>query len=116
MIPEFLSPYGTLVVIMLFIVFVIVVRKAVSVLLNALLIAAISAFFPLFMIFFAGYPLPLSIPTFVFFISLGLGLYALYILARMLYSFFSAIEKICSPAKATEKRLQKLEKKSRKNE
>lgn len=104
-----LGPYGTLIVVVIFIIFVIFVKKALGILFNSFLIAAISAVFPVFMNSFAGYSFPLTAGTFVFFVSLGLGLYALYLIAKFVHGLLAALEKRSNSN--LEDRVKKLEKK-----
>jgi len=90
MVLEFLQPFlsgqaGLLILAVIFILFIIIVRKTVKILLSAIWIAIISAIFPVAANYLLGFTFPLNIDTFIFFITLGVGLFALYLFAKLIY-------------------------------
>lgn len=75
-----------------FIVFIIVVRKVVDTVMNMVWIAIASAAFP-FVMRFVGFSFSTDFNSIVFFVSLGLGLYFVYILGRIVYALLGLAEK-----------------------
>ena len=68
-----------------FIIFIYIVKQAVQTVINTAMVAAISALFP-FAANYAGISVPTDINGILFFTAAGVGLYLLYIVARIVYS------------------------------
>ncbi|MFH0949115.1 MAG: hypothetical protein V1802_01360 [Candidatus Aenigmatarchaeota archaeon] len=107
---------GMLLLFMIFIVFVFFMKKITKVLMNALWIALISAIFPVFANKILGFDIVLSMPTEIYFITLGLGLYVLYLFGTVVYKSLGFFEKIGramygSIKQQTSPKIEKLEKK-----
>ncbi len=92
---DFVSQLGTmnlLLVLAVFVVFIFLMKKVMKTLLNMIWISIASAAFP-FVLGFMGYSVPLNIDTIIFFIIMGIGLYFIYIFARIVYTALGIIEK-----------------------
>lgn len=88
---------GTFLLISSFILFIFLVKKIFSILLHAALIAMASVAFPFAANYvgltkFLGIELAMNFSTVIFFVTLGLAVYFLYLVGKMVYSavgFFS---------------------------
>jgi len=99
MVLEFFQPVlsalpvdGTFVLLTLFVVFIIVARKVVRTVMTVVWIAVLSAIFPVVANYFLGFSFPLEVGTFVTFITLGVGLFALYMVAKIIYKILGIFE------------------------
>ena len=102
------SELGTTTLLLLFIIFIFFVRRIIRVAINGVWIAFVSALFPLFLRFGLGMDVALTYGTFVFYITLGLGLFCVYLLAKIIYRTRGALEKgassVAKPEKETKKK------------
>lgn len=89
-----LGPFAGLVIILIFILFIFLVKRAMKILFNVLWISFASFLFPLVLNFFFNIPVPLTLYSFVYFITLGLGLYAAYLFTKIVYVLLGILEKI----------------------
>lgn len=87
------SSLGQLLLIIVFIVFIFVVRRVVRVIITGVWVGIISLLFPIFLNKIVGLPVALNLETFLYFAKLGLGLYGIYLFARLVYSILGAAEK-----------------------
>ena len=69
-----------------FAVFVIVVKKAMSTVINFLIIATASALFPLGASYL-GLSMPLTIQTVLFFVVLGISIYIIFLAGKFIFRF-----------------------------
>lgn len=84
---------GIVTLLLIFVLFIILVRKMVKIAFSAIWISLISALFPLFLRFGLGMDIPLTFSTFVFYITLGLGLFCVYLLASLIYKALGLFER-----------------------
>ncbi len=99
---ESLGQSGLLIVI-LFILFVLSLKKALAILKNALLIVGAAVAFP-FAMNSMGFPVSADMESVLFFVTAGLGLYALYLLAKSVYALLGAAEKSANAASSPVKK------------
>ncbi len=93
-------------IIIIFILFVLGLRKALSIIKNAIFIAVASVLFPIAAKLF-GFPVATDAESIIFFLTLGLGLYAVYVIARSVYTVLGVAEKAVKkspPAKYVQKK------------
>ncbi len=88
-----LGSTNTTVLLILFVMFVFSMKKMLSVLINAMWIVAASAVFPIIANKLLGFPIAIDGNSILFFVTAGLGLYALYILAASIYKVLGIFEK-----------------------
>ena len=104
-----------LVIFVLFILFLVLMKKVIKTAINFIIIGFASAAFPFFLNIALGFRIPITIDLELFFILLGLGLYFIYILGKLIYATLGLAEKsakvITYPIKA---RSQKKEKEMKK--
>ncbi len=81
-----------IIVVAIFVLFLFISKKIVKTVLNIVWITAASAAFP-FTMRFLGFSFSTDINSVMFFVVLGLGLYFLYMLARIVYALLGAAEK-----------------------
>jgi Cu/Ag efflux pump CusA len=72
--------------------FLIALRKAIRVLFSLLWISALSALFP-FAMQFLGFNVSTDLNSIIFFVTLGVGLYVIYIIGKVVYAFLGLAEK-----------------------
>lgn len=82
-----------LAIMVIFIVFLVFMKKLVKTVINFVWIGLASAAFPFVMNFVFGIKLPISIESILSFIILGLGLYFIYILGKIIYTALGLAEK-----------------------
>lgn len=80
-------------VIIIFVVFLVLMKKVIKVLFNILWIVLASAAFPVVLNVFFAFQLPLNLETVLFFIMIGIGLYFVYMVGKIIYSLLSLAEK-----------------------
>jgi hypothetical protein len=114
---EFIQGIGTfnlLIIVLIFIVFLVMVKKVIKTAINMVLIAVGSIMFPV-MLHLLGFSVPFNLDTILFFLMLGLGLYFLYLLGKIIYSMLSVVEKsakvVTYPFRDKDKGLEKKVKK-----
>ncbi len=88
-----LGSTNTTILLILFVMFVFSMKKVLSVLINAMWIVAASAVFPMVANKFLGFPIAIDGNSILFFVTAGLGLYAIYILAASIYKVLGIFEK-----------------------
>ncbi len=79
-------------IIIIFILFILAFKKALQIIKNSIFIAVASALFPIVTNWF-GLPVAADIASVIFFITLGLGLYVFYIITKSVYTILGAAEK-----------------------
>jgi len=92
---EFIQNLGItnmIMVLCIFVIFLVLTKKIIKTIINMVWISAVSVIFP-FMLKFLGFPVPLNLETILFFLILGLGLYFIYILGRIIYIILGVVEK-----------------------
>ena len=92
---EFIQNIGTssiLIILIIFVVFLVLMRRVLKTVINMVWIAITSAIFPL-VLNFLGFSIPLSIDTILFFVTVGLGLYFIYIVGKIIYTMLGFVEK-----------------------
>ncbi len=72
--------------------FIVISRKIMNTIFSMIWISAASAAFP-FVMSFAGFDFPTDFNSIVFFVMLGLGLYAVYIIGKLVYALLGVAEK-----------------------
>lgn len=107
---------NTTILLVIFVLFVFSLKKVLSVLVNAMWIVAGSALFPIIANKLLGLPVAIDGNSILFFVTTGMGLYALYILASSIYKVLGIFEKggsaFAHPVKrGIEKRRDSMEKK-----
>jgi len=110
---EFINSIGTfnlMLIIFVFIIFLVLMRKLIKTVINIVWISAASALFPL-VLNFLGFSVPLKLDTILFFLILGLGLYFIYILGKIIYTMLGIVEKsarvVTYPFRGKDKDLEK---------
>ena len=110
---EFIQNIGTLnlvLILLVFVVFLVVMRKVVKTVINMVWISFASAVFPL-VLNFLGFSVPLQLDTVIFFVILGLGLYFVFILGKIIYTMLGFVEKsakvVTYPLRGKDKELEK---------
>lgn len=109
------ATFGIL-VILLFILFVIAMKKVFSIIKNALIIIIAALLFPIVANTFLGLPVPTDANSLISFVLLGLSLYLIYLFGKAVYKILGLVEKsakaVGSPLRARKKKKrEKLEKK-----
>ncbi|MBI4018796.1 MAG: hypothetical protein HY364_00915 [Candidatus Aenigmarchaeota archaeon] len=79
--------------VIVFAAFLYVMNQAVKTVINIGIIAVASAVFP-FGVNLLGFSLPTDLNAIIFFVALGIGLYMLFILARIVYGILDIAGKI----------------------
>lgn len=106
---------AVLVLFVIFILFLVLMKKVIKTAINFVIIGIASAIFPFFLNIALGFRIPITLDLELFFILLGLGLYLLYIAGKLIYAALGLAEKsakvITYPIKA---RSQKKEKEMKK--
>ena len=97
-----------LIIILLFIFFLVLLKRIVKLLINAVYIIIASAIFPIFAVKFLGLSIPLTLETFFFFIKLGLLLFFVYLLYSFIYAILNALETFASKITLKEYRKEKI--------
>lgn len=93
---EFLSSLDTttlFLVLIIFILFVLSMKRIMSIVMNAVWIAVASVLFPIVMNRFLGYDIPMDPDSIISFMLLGLGLYFAYLVGKSVYKMLSIAEK-----------------------
>ena len=93
---EFLADMGQyqlIIVLVIFIVFIFIMKRVVKTIINMIWITLISAAFPIAMNSLFGFDIPINLNTILFFIAFGLGVYGVYILAKIIYSVLGIFER-----------------------
>lgn len=108
-----------------FILFVLSIKKLKKIVFNALWIGAAAVLFPIAMNRLFGLPLATDANSIIFYLTFGLGAYFIYLFARSVYTVLGAAEKIFSPitrrvknvsVKKRDKKIDKLLKNKEKEE
>jgi len=86
--------YTGIVVVIAFILFVFFIKRTVKILMNVVWIAVASFLFPMVVNFLLDTSIPLTLESFTFFVTLGLGLYAAYLFTKIVYIILGVVEKI----------------------
>jgi len=73
--------------------FLVITRKIVKTIFNMIWISVASAIFP-FIMRFLGFDFSTDFNSVLFFVVFGIGLYAVYMLARIVYVLLGVVEKI----------------------
>ena len=104
-------------IIVIFVLFVLGLRKALGIIKNAIFIAVASILFPI-AARFLGLPVATDAESIIFFLTLGLGLYAVYVIARSVYTILGVAEKAVKkgPARYVQKKDKKQEEREDKEE
>jgi len=105
---EFITDLGTVgmfLILIIFILFILVVRKGLGIIKNVIIILIASVLFPIVLNLFFQYPIPLNTETIFSFAFVGVGLYILYLIGKTIYKILTATEKAAmAPVKAMKKR------------
>ncbi len=80
-----------------FILFVLSIKKLKKIVFNALLIAVAAVLFPILMNVIFDLPLSIDGSSIIFYMTVGLGTYFLYLFARAIYVTLGIAEKAASP-------------------
>ncbi len=75
-----------------FVAFLLIVRKVINTLMNILWITIASASFP-FIMGFLGVSFPTDLNSILLFVTLGVGVYFVYMLGRVIYALLGIAEK-----------------------
>lgn len=78
---------------LLFIVFVLVIRFVFHVLIQVFVFAVAGAVFPFFMNYFLGFAMATGINNIITYAILGVFVYFLWLIVKMIYGFFGLLEK-----------------------
>ncbi|MCX6815464.1 MAG: hypothetical protein NT120_01250 [Candidatus Aenigmarchaeota archaeon] len=79
-----LNPY-TVLILIVFILFVLSLKKVIEIVKNAIIIAAAAVLFPIFANRFLGLPIPMDGETIVSFVVAGIGCYFIYLVVKSAY-------------------------------
>src|SRR3990167_7608704 len=93
---EFLSSLDTMtafLLLVIFILFVFSMKKVFSVLMNLVVIGAVSLLFPVVMNRFFGFDIPIDSDSLISFVLLGIGVYFVYLVAKSLYKVLGIAER-----------------------
>src|SRR3990167_7763436 len=93
---EFLSSLDTMtafLLLVIFILFVFSMKKVFSVLMNLVVIGAVSLLFPVVMNRFFGFDIPIDSDSLISFVLLGIGVYFVYLVAKSLYKVLGMAER-----------------------
>ncbi|HLD48875.1 MAG TPA: hypothetical protein VJB11_00770 [archaeon] len=106
----------TILLLILFILFVFSIKKVFSVFLNVVWIVAAAVLVPLVLSKVLGLPIAIDTDSLIFYITLGLGAYLIFLLGKAVYTILGMAEKagkdLTAPIKrGMEKRQKKLKKK-----
>lgn len=103
-----------LIFIVIFVLFLVITRKIVRVVMSLLWIAIASSIFP-FVMRFLGLDFSTDLNSILFYVALGIGLYFVYMLGRIVYVLLGLAEKsskfITYPIKSSRKRKEEKTKK-----
>ncbi len=78
----------------IFILFVVAIKKTMKILFNALIIVIAAVLFPIFMNKIFDVPFAIDADSILFYVMIGLGAYFIYILAKTVYFALTALEKV----------------------
>ena len=78
-------------IVIIFVLFIIALKKALGIIKNALVIGAASALFPI-IARWLGFPLAVDANSIIFFLTIGLGIYAVYLIAKSVYTVLGLAE------------------------
>lgn len=81
----------------IFILFVLSIKKLKKIVFNSLLIAVAAVLFPIIMNAVFGFPLSIDGTSIIFYMTVGLGAYFLYLFSKAVYVALSVTEKAASP-------------------
>ena len=81
----------------IFILFVLSVKKLKKIVFNSLLIAFAAVLFPILMNAVFGLPLSIDGTSIIFYMTVGLGAYFLYLFSKSVYVTLGIAEKVASP-------------------
>jgi hypothetical protein len=79
-------------IIVIFVLFVLGLRKTMKIVKNAIFVAVASVLFPI-IARFLGFPIAADADSIIFFLTLGLGLYAIYVIAWSVYTVLGIAER-----------------------
>jgi len=89
-------------------------KKLFNIILGTISVVLISALFPVFLVKVIGVSMPLTFETFIYYITLGVGLYLLFYVLKSLWFVSKLIyylgKMITTPFKALVKRVKKRKK------
>ncbi len=94
-----------------FIVFIFVIKRIFSIVMNLLIICIVSLIFPFVMNHFFNFSLPTDIASLLTFMGLGVAVYLVYILASSVYKTLGIFEKIIrrfTEGNKTKKQIEKV--------
>ena len=80
-------------ILIIFVVFILLMRKVMKTIMNMLWIGLASAAFPFIMNIVFKMSIPTNLNTIIFFVTLGLGMYFIYILGKIIYTMLGVAEK-----------------------
>lgn len=80
-----------------FILFVLTIKKMKKIVFNALWISLAAVLFPIAMNRLLGFSIPVDANSIIFYLTIGLGAYFLYLFARAVHTTLGIAEKIASP-------------------
>jgi predicted membrane protein len=113
MVFEFLQGMSTtnaLLIIVIFVIFIIAVKKIIGVIKNIVIIAVAAMIFPIIAQRFLGIAVPTDTNSLLGFVALGIGLYLIYIVVRVVYKLLKLGTKV-APKGGIKKEDQKILKK-----
>lgn len=113
---EFLSSLDTttaFLLLVIFILFVFSMKKVFSVLMNLVVIAAVSLLFPVVMNRFFGFDIPIDSDSLISFVMLGVGVYFVYLVAKSVYKVLGMTERAGKKYLPNKKEKPKKEEKER---
>lgn len=117
MVFEFLSNLDTtttFLLLIIFILFVLAMKKILGIIKNAIIIAVAAVLFPIVMNRFFGYDIPMDPDSIISFMLLGLGIYFAYLVGKSVYKMLSLAEKAAKRVKPEKKPKEKGDKEDRK--
>lgn len=82
-----------LLILIIFAVFVLLMKKVIKTVINMLWIALASAAFPFVLNMLIGMSLPINLNTIILFVTIGIGMYFIYLLGKIIYTMLSVAEK-----------------------
>ena len=109
---EFLSGLDStmlIFVVVALIIFIFLIRKIFSIVFNLFIVAIISAAFPFVMNYFLNYNLPTDMNSLISFLTLGVTIYVLYVVATLVYKTLGIFEKVLGGMYKGRKREKEIE-------
>lgn len=90
---DFTNPSLTFLLVIVFVLFVLSIKQIAKIAKNAMWIGVGAVLFPIALNKIFNVPINTDAETIIFFLTIGLGGYALYILGKSIYSFLGIMEK-----------------------